>query len=72
MLNYNDQMVAQQRYEDMRREAARDAQANAMQGNARSAGPMQRLISVVAKLRRREVRTGAQVQQDGRMVEPAA
>ncbi|HRW49509.1 MAG: hypothetical protein M9936_27535 [Caldilinea sp.] len=72
MLNYNDQMVAQQRYEDMRREAARDAQANAMQGNARSAGPMQRLISAVAKLRRREVRTGAQVQQDGRMVEPAA
>ncbi len=72
MLNYNDQMVAQQRYEDMRREAARDAQAKAMQGNVRSASPMQRLISAVAKLRRREVRTGAQMQQDGRMVEPAA
>ena len=72
MLNQNDVMVAQQRYEDMRREAARDAQASALQGNARPAGPMQRLISAVAKLRQREVRTSAQVQQDGRMAEPAA
>lgn len=72
MLNDNDVMVAQQRYEDMRREAARDAQANAMQGNARSAGPMQRLISAVAKLRRREVRTDAQVQPAGGMAGPVA
>ena len=36
MLNYNDQMVAQERYEDMRCEAARDALANELQGNARS------------------------------------
>lgn len=72
MLNYNDQMVAQQRYEDMRREAARDAQANAMQGNAHSAGPVQRLISAVANMRRRGVRTGAQAQPAGQMAEPAA
>lgn len=72
MLNQNDVMVAQQRYEDMRREAARDAQANALQGNTRSAGPMQRLISAVANLRRRDVRKDAQMQPDGRIVEPAA
>ena len=47
MLNYNDQMVAQERYEDMRCEAARDALANELQGNARSAGPMQRLLSLI-------------------------
>ena len=72
MLNYNDQMVAQERYEDMRREAARDALANELQGNARSAGPMQRLISAVANMRRRGVRTDAQAQPSGQMVEPAA
>lgn len=64
MLDYKDIIVAQERFADMRREAARDNRSNELMGGARFS-PMQRIASMVARMKRRMERTGAQAQPVG-------
>ncbi|MFO7634496.1 MAG: hypothetical protein R6W76_18245 [Caldilinea sp.] len=65
MLDYNEIMVAQQRYEDMRREVAEANRSRALLGSTQS-GPMQRIVSAVMGMKQRMARTGTQAQPVGK------
>ncbi len=56
MLNYNDVLVAQERYAEMRREAAEEVRSRDLMGSARIS-LMQRVTAMLAQMRQRAVRT---------------
>lgn len=57
MLNQNDIGIAQERYADMRREAAQERERRRLLGRAQPAA-MQRFVAVVAKLQQRMTHEG--------------
>ncbi len=61
MLDYKEIMVAQQRYEDMRREVTEANRHRIVMGNTQS-GPMQRIIQVMNGMKERMAGKGTQAQ----------
>lgn len=66
MLDYKEIMVAQQRYEDMRREAMEANRHRILMGSTQS-GPMQRIVKAMADMKKRIARKETQAQATGMM-----
>lgn len=64
MLDNKEIMVAQQRYEDMRREAMEANRHRILMGSTQS-GPMQRIVEAMMGMKQRMARKGTQAQAAG-------
>jgi hypothetical protein len=71
MLDYKEIMVAQQRCEDMRREAMEANRHRILMGGTQS-GPMQRIVKAMTGMKERMARKGTQAQAAGMMHSRAA